>query len=331
MNARIIQLTPEYKDKLTEYMHQKYPTFSDTYIKYDIEEALGKELHSSKSLIAVNNNNEIVGCHLNFITKALIKGKEKNVLWGHNTFLDEYYRKSIGMDFVLEIAAIKDGFGYGLTDINSKIQHLIKSNVFVNGLRFYRVFNIWAIWGIFAKAFGISQKKLCLFPPEIRLKNTTFKLCTTVDEIEIPNNGYWNKDVCEIDFIRDKEYLNKRFFLNHVNNYYTYTNKQGNCYFTIRPIIHSGIHGLQIVDFRYNQNQKEVAKDISNAIGKICKSIRAGVTLFTTSDKSFKAIYDNKRTSKSWPIAFVGGKNNISSSDSYIIVNTADSDGDFHN
>lgn len=331
MNARIIPLSEKYKEKLTAYMHQIYPSFSDAYIKYDIEESLGNKIQASKSLIVVDNNNEIVGCHLNFITKALIKGKEKIVVWGHNTFLNESYRKSIGMDFVLEIASIKNGFGYNLSDVNSKIQHLIKANVFVNGLRLFRVFNCWIIWGYFKKVIGLFPKIPDIFPEEIRLKNTIFKLCKTANEIAIPNNGYWNKDVCEVDFIRDEEYLNKRFFHNPVNKYYTYTNKQRNCYFTIRPITHNGILGLQLVDFRYEQMHVHIANDISIAINKISKVLHAGIIMFITSDKSFKTIYETKTTCKSWPIAFVGGKNNISSQDAYIIVNSADSDGEFHN
>ena len=331
MNAKIIPLTEEYKDKLAEYMHQKYPNFSDAYIKYDIEESLGEGMQLSRSLIVINENNEIVGCHLNFITKALIKGEVKNVSWGHNTFLDEDYRRSIGLDFVLKISSTKDGFGYNLTDINSKIQHLIKSNVFVDGLQLFRVFNIWMIWSYYKKAIGRIPIIPNVLPMEIQLKNTTFILCSTADEINIPNNGYWNKDICEVDFVRDHEYLNKRFFNNPVNKYYTYTDAQKKSYFTIRPIIHKGILGLQIVDFRYDQNQLCIVKEISKAVNYICNYIHAGVTLFTTSDKLFKSIYETKITCKCWPISFVGGKNNISSKDAYIIVNSADSDGEFHN
>ena len=75
--AKIIPMSEEYRDKLIEYMHKKYPTFTDAYIQYDVNEAIGTPETGTKSIIVVNDNDEIVGCHLCFITKAWIKGKEE--------------------------------------------------------------------------------------------------------------------------------------------------------------------------------------------------------------------------------------------------------------
>ena len=330
ITARIIPMSEEYRDKLIEYMHKKYPTFIDAYIQFDVDEAIGTKESGTKSIIVINDNNEIVGCHLSFITKAWIKGEEKTIVWGHNTFLEEEYRKIIGLDFMLEIHSIKDGFGYSLSDINAKIQKKFKSTVFISGLRLYSLFKISLFWSIACKPFGKVLKIPTQLPQNILVKNDTFYLCKNARDIHIPNNGYWNKDICEVDFIRDEFFLNRRFFNNPVNKYYVYTNQERNCYFVVRPILQNGFLSVQMVDCRYMPHQQEIAYNIFTAIERICMTIHAGKIFVTTSDKLFKSILENKKLCKSWPIAFVCGKCNVSSKDSYIIVNAADSDGEYH-
>lgn len=330
MNAKIIIMSDAYKVKLTDYMHHIFPQYSDSYIDFDVKEAIGDKKLGSKSFIVVNDKNEIVGCHLNFITKACIKGEENTIVWGHNTYLDEGYRRTMGMDLILEMAATKNGFGYGLTDINYKIQNLIKSNIFINGLRKYCIVNIWYIWW---KLLKMTRKELHIpqsLPSHINYKTEKFYLCQNANEINIPDRGFWYKDICEIDFIRDQEFLNKRFFQNPVNKYYVYTNQDKNCYFAIRPILHQGILGIQVADVRYLPTQPKLAKIIYLAIERICSKIHAGTMLFTTSDRTIRTLYENNRLCKSYPVAFVCGKKNVSSADANIIVNAADSDDEFH-
>lgn len=330
MNARIIPMSEEYKDKLTAYMHRKYPTFTDAYIQYDVNESIAPEESEAKSLLVVNDNDEIVGCNLYFITKAWFKGQENIVAWSHNTFLDEEYRRIIGMDFVLELASTKNSFGYSLTDINIKIQRRLKKIIFISGLRFFRAFNIWAAWGTVNKFVGRSPKIPDNMPQVIHALNETFTLCTNAKDIDIPNGGYWNKDICEVDFIRDEEFLNKRFFKNPVNKYFVYTNQKRDCYFVVRPKIHEGLLALQVVDFRYLPNKPQMANVIFKAMEAISMKLHAGIILFTTSDKQVKSLYESKNTCKSWPVAFICERKNVTSEDAYIIVNDADDDGEFH-
>lgn len=254
MGTRIIHLSESYREQLSCYMHKIYPTFSDAYIQYDVNEAIGKNNKESNSLLVLNKNNEIVGCHLNFNTKAWIYGKEEDVAWGHNTFLDKEYRKEIGLDFVLEITRIKNGFGHGLTKTNTKIQHKLKYAVFITGVRKFCLLNIWAVEGIIKKYLHIECKECKRLPSTINIKEETFSLCKNVDEITIPNNGYWNKDYSDIDFIRDKDFLNNRFFNNPVHKYYIYTNRNNDCYFVVRPIIFKGFRAIIMADFRYIPN-----------------------------------------------------------------------------
>ena len=330
MKANIIPMSEAYKGKLTAYLKQKFPLYTDTYIDYDVKESIGDQKNGTESLIVVNEEDNIVGCHLCFITKAWIKGEERRVVWGHNTYLDEDYRRIIGMDLILKIAAIKNGFGYGLTDINYKIQKLIKSTIFINGLRKYYKTNPWYLWGLILKISKIKPKIPTVLQTTIQIKDEIFHLCKNSEEIDIPNEGYWNKEICEVDFIRDNEFLNKRFFCNTVNKYYVYTNSISNCYFVVRPILHNGILCLQISDLRYHHSLSYMAKLIFHAIDKICRNIHAGAILFTTSDKNIRNLFIENKFCKSYPVAFVCGKKDVTSENAYIIVNAADSDDEFH-
>ena len=82
MKASIIPMSESYRDKLEAYMHQIFPTYSTAFIKYDVKEAVGTNAKESKSVIAINEENEIVGCQIYFNTKAWIKGEVKDAFWG---------------------------------------------------------------------------------------------------------------------------------------------------------------------------------------------------------------------------------------------------------
>ena len=330
MDARIIPLSEQYKSKLINYMHKVFPSFSEAFIQYDVNEAIKGQKTKKLSFIAVNEKDEIVGCHMNFLTKAWIKGEEKVIAWGHNTYLDEEYRRQVGMDLILEIVSFQYGFGYGLTDINFKIQHLIKTNIFINGLRKYCKINKWYLWSNICKLLKIKRQIPPTLPSAINYGQESFHLCEDAKEIIIPNRGFWYKDICEVDFIRDYDFLNKRFFQNPVCKYYTYTNLDRNCYFVIRPIIYQGMIGIQIADIRYKSSQPEQAKIIHHSIEKLCSNIHAGVLLFTTSDKTIKSMYEHDRLCKSYPVALICHKKHVSSAEANIIVNAADSDDEFY-
>ena len=329
MSARIIPLSEEFRILLAEYMRKIYPSYTKEYIDYNINEGILGNQERNTSLIVVDDNMRIVGCHLSFCTKAWIHDKEVIAIWGHDTYLDSEYRREIGMDFVLEIAAYKYGFGLGLTDINTKIQKLIRTNIFVDGVRKYCVLSPWIIWRKIQSFLNISTTAP-LLPSAIHIANKVFIKCQSPKDILIPNKGYWYKDICEVDFIRDEEFLNIRFFQNPVHQYYTYTLNNESCYFVLRPILFKGGNALMIADFRYNISKPEQIGLIFKAAQKVCKQKRLGAILFTTSDTNVKSLFDNNKLCKSYPVAFVGGKKNISSKDSLVYLTAADSDDEFH-
>ena len=329
MSARIIPLSEEFRISLAEYMRKIYPSFTNDYIDYNINEGIFGNQERNTSFIVVDDNMKIVGCHLSFSTKAWIHGKEVPVVWGHDTYLDTEYRRENGMDLVLEIAAIKNGFGLGLSDINVKIQKLIRSVVFVDGTRKYCILSPWIIWRKCQSFFKISHN-LPALPIRINIGNNTIVQCKTPDDISIPNIGYWNKDICEVDFIRDKDFLNKRFFQNPVHTYYVYTIKGKSCYFVLRPILYRGLSSLMLADFRYQHTWPLFVHVMYKAVMKLCNMYKFAAIIFTTNDHHLKKLIKGFIICKSYPVAFVGGKENLTSKDPFVLLNAADSDDEFH-
>lgn len=329
MSARIIPISEEFKSSLAEYMHKTFPLYSQQYIDYNINEAIVGNQEQATSFIAINDNNNIVGCHLSFSTKAWIHGKGIIAIWGHDTYLDSEYRRELGMDLILDISAYKYGFGLGLTDINMKIQKLIRSNIFVEGVRKYCLLSPWIIWRKISRFIRVTPS-IPTMPSTIRVDNVAFVQCYTPKDIIIPNDGYWNKEISEVDFIRDEDFLNKRFFLNPVHKYNVYTIKGEKCYFVLRPVVFKDVYALMVVDFRYDNTKPELAYKIFKAILKVCNKKRLGAILLTTNDNNIKPFLNKKKLCRSYPIAFVGGKKIISSKDSLVYITAADSDEEFH-
>lgn len=330
MSAQIIPLSDEYRFSLAEYMRKIYPSFTKDYIDYNINEGILGNQEGNSSFIVIDDNKKIVGCHLSFCTKAWIHGKEVPVVWGHDTYLDSEYRRDIGLDFMLEISTIRNGFGLGLSDINVKIQKKMRAAMLIEGVRKYCIINSWIIWRKFQSFFKFSPT-LPVLPNRINVGNNTIVKCNTPEDISIPNKGYWNKDICEVDFVRDKDFLNKRFFQNPVHTYSVYTIKGESCYFVLRPILFRGVPSLMLADFRYEQTWSLFVHVMYKAIIKLCNIYKLGAIFFITNDHYLKDLLEKSFVYyKSYPVAFVGGKKYLTSKDSFVLLSAADSDDEFH-
>jgi len=298
MKASIIEISPEYKDRLYRYLMHLRPKFGDKYVTYCVEEAC--DVDNPQSILVLNDSDEIVGCHLFFETYARIKGYEKKIVWGHDTYLDENYRHEIGLDFMLKISDVSNMVGYGLSDVNRKIQKLTPSVVFLEGMLKYYKFSSWFIWGIIKKILRGCRIPHYL-PSIIRTKGTTFAICENSNQLEIPNQGYWNKDVQDVEFVRDEEFINKRFFNSDIHQYYVYTSQEKDCYFVVRPILFKSIPALFVADFRYDMHQPKRLNDIFDCAEKICRKKHIGIMLFITNDVNVRNRYGKSRFhSKYW-------------------------------
>ncbi len=283
-DVRIIRYTPEYYHDLYLYIKKTWPGRVDNYIDYCLKDSTENKDELSPNLIVLNDKNQIVGCHLFFRAKALICGKEQIVHWGHDTFLDEAYRGDAGAMLMMEMQKIPH-FGMGLSAVNKKIQRVLRT-VFLKEIVIYAFLNCF----FFRSLFQLILKKRAssvhlLHPGVLKIGKNCFSEVMEANTLRIPNNGYWCKGEVDIDFIRDKDYLSKRFFHNF-NAYYFYRLLTGeeydSCYFVVRPIVYKKILTLSIVDFRYDLKRPEQFSWILKAANEMAKLNKIGLVLYTS-------------------------------------------------
>lgn len=318
--CKIINYTNEYRDLLRKYMYKIFPEYSVEYIEYCLDTSSGKV----PSKLVVTENGEVVGCHLYFNTKAYVYGEEKETQWGHDTYLNKEYRSTMGLDFMLHLKTIKS-FGLGMTDINTKIEKLLKK-VFIGDVFNYYTINRKALFTPFQRLFKIAPR---ISAPEIiKVKGHEFKRVHEAEEITYPNKGYWYKDRNDIDFCRDAEFLNSRFLQNKVHEYYMYScDIEGKtCYFVVRQCKYRGFPALTLCDFRYEISNLASLALVLKAAKKIAIKSNLGVLFFVCGDVHVNDYY-KRRLHYQTPISFDTGLK-IKPTDKFSITG-ADSDADF--
>lgn len=320
--CKIVRYSDEYKDTFVYYLKKTFPNYSDAYIDYCIRHAIDKEYDRS-AFIILNSSNEIVGCHMYYPTKALIYNNVVETSWGHDTIIDIDYRKEISINFIVQINKVP-AFGIGVTNANEKIQKSLRTR-FIPGLNTLFKLNIYSLLLGF-----LAQKRVDIFyPPQcIDVDGFTIRLVENSNQINILNDGFWYKSVCNVDFIRDKVYLDDRFFHNGAYNYSVYTIPEEAIYFVIRPIIFRGIPVLSLVDFRYDINKRFLIKPIIHACVKIAMINHLGGILVVTNDVVIKKVV-RKGICLSREISLVANKYLKLKDEIKTNITSADADVDF--
>lgn len=318
--CKIIDYSEEWRSRLSEYMKKTFPEYSDSYIDY----CMGCSSGSIPSKIVVTDKGEVVGCHLYYCTKVCINGEVYDTQWGHNTFLNEEFRPIIGLDLMLLTQSIK-GFGLGLTEHNERIQKKLKKVFFDGTYNYYvvtRKILLSPIQKLFHNKPQLSQKEI------IKEGKYEYRLIHDVNDIRIPNDGFWFKGYRDIDFIRDAAFLRKRFFDNNVFPYQVYSLKSNEnaAYFVVRQTLYRGYNALTLCDFRYSHNDEQTLKSIMRAVKKIANLSNIGIILFVCGDVNMEKALKNTIHHKT-KMDFVSGMK-VRSDMSYCITG-ADSDADF--
>lgn len=301
-------------------MTKTFPDYSDAYIEYCLD-------HSSDripSKLVLNENNEIVGCHQYYCTKAIVRGEEIETQWGHDTYLNKEYRSSFGLDFMLYTHSIK-GFGVGLTGINEKIQKKLKK-VFFKGCFNYYLINWKFLFSLIQRCFH-KQPDIADIN-KINVDKTTFFRVFNAHDITVPNKGYWFKGYRDIDFIRDEDFLKERFFNNEVFDYFIFASltTTNPCYFVVRKSSFRGYPALTLCDFRYSNDDSRLAKNILDAVLKLAIKSNFGIVFFVCGDVNLDCATKGRLCYKT-KMDFVSGLK--LSADMSFCLTGGDSDGDF--
>jgi hypothetical protein len=132
----------------------------------------------------------------------------------------------------------------------------------------------------FQKLIYVNNKKLDV--DKIKVGDRIFYKVKNAKDINIPNNGYWYKNHCDLDFIRDKEFIESRFLRNTVYDYYAYSTDDS--YFVVRNGTYRGFPALILSDFRYNPEDNYSAESILKAVWKLARKSHFGIIYFLCGD-----------------------------------------------
>ena len=319
--CRIILFSEEWRDPLMDYLRKTFPSKSDDYISYCVDHSSGP----NPSIIVIDENNKIVGCHLLYCTQAFLQDKEIETQWGHDTYLDEEFRSEIGVEFVLYTNRFH-GFGMGLSAINHELHKKLKTSFHEGVYSYYSLTN-----KIFVSPFQKLFHAKPIFRPKssITVNNYRFRLCNGVEDIRIPNKGYWYQDKLDVDFVRNEQFLNQRFFKNKVFEYFVYAldSPKEPCYFVVRRTLFHGCPAITISDFRYSLNNPGLTSIIYKAVKRLAESSNFGIVVFYCGDVNMNKTM-SRRIHYKIPVDFITGrKESIVKTFS---ITGADSDADFN-
>lgn len=293
---KIIQYASSYHDDLYKYIEKRYPNRPKAYIDYCLN-ALADNIQGA--LLCLNEQAEIVGCNLCFPTKALINGGERYIAWGHDTIIDDDYRGDAGMMLMLESQSLPL-FGMGLSTVNRKIQKILGTTFFDEIVVYFRL-NCHFIRYIFRFLMRRGTDSISFHNPDrIQVGGQTFEEIKDASDLKIPNGGYWWKGKVNIDFIRDYDYLSRRF-INNFNKYYLYhllvQEEYDSCYFVMRPIVYKGVLALSVVDFRYDMDKPEFFSLILKAVARIAKINKIALVLYAANIGHTKPLFKHSKFS----------------------------------
>lgn len=279
----IIEFQKKYFDALVSFCERHYPNKKNIQkeLYYNLF-VLPKNSEGYRKNLLILDNGKIIGIQLYIPTQVFLEGNYKETLWGYNTLVEPAYRKTeAGLELILHTNKLK-GFGCGLSEINKKIQIKLK-NKFIGQSYLFIHFNIY-FYKVFLNKFNLllKQPENFIFPTQIHEVANTYKQVMNVEDLNILNNGYWNKDQLNTDFIRDREFIKRRFIL-HYKKYYIYQSATNDvnqyAYLVVRPVLYKGINSLILVDYRFNINTPHLFNSILDATSRLSLQLKIPLVL----------------------------------------------------
>jgi len=283
----VVAFEQKYYEELLAFSKKMWPEKSEAYLKYRLYQIPEDPEDIRKNLLVLNDDGKIVGCTLYFPTRARINGREEKIYWGHDMIVEEKYRGEAGLLLIIEMDENKTAFGFGTTDINYKIQKELGTK-FIGAARHYVIFNLWSFrLPLFRlKLLKLKKEMNYRFPEKISSGGYEFRKLTSVKGLTIPDNGYWTGTEFDIEFVRDRHFLNNRFFENFTKYHFYKLEISGEtdeCYFVVRPSVEGGYPVLSVVDFRFNPGKPVQFIRLLNAASRIGRMNRIPLTTCRTS------------------------------------------------
>lgn len=245
--------------ELNIFMHDSDFLWSDEILLNYIARHL---THKDEGQLFVKENGLLVGCNLFMSCHASINRNIESVKWSHSTFLKSEYRKKYGLNLILRSYELKNVFGFGLTDLNVKIHKILGSKFFYPSLAYLMKVDL------------SDDTKPILSDNTLEIGHLLFKKIHTSNEIKYPQYGIWNRNKLNVDFVRDKNFIQERFFSSpYLYDLYGMTMpfSHDRLYFVTRIRKINEERCLFLVDYRYSLEDHEAFSLILSALEMIAK------------------------------------------------------------
>ena len=112
---KLVNYQDTYYRALCEFVSRMWPERPSAYLEYRLKKIPEDASDVRVNLLAIDDQDNIVGCTLVFPTRAEIFGEEKKIYWSHDTIIESSCRGEIGMDLMLATNAVEGCFGIGLS------------------------------------------------------------------------------------------------------------------------------------------------------------------------------------------------------------------------
>ena len=293
---------------------------------------------SNEILIALDDNNIIIGQILMMPVEFNYKGNVFPAYFGMDYFVNKEYRNSLaGMILANKAKDVKYHFGIAFTVNSSKIFRLFKEKNAGNLEVYFRPNVLLPYYNFISRS---KKNKSCVrnFPFQVKTRGGVFQRIYEPDDI-LSFSGSWNNDL--IEFSRNRSFLEWRFFF-YPDKYIVYKyistsneNLGSPIYFVVRPVLWKRMNCILLVDYRFDLKMKHVFRKILDSTTKLSTTHKFEATITGCSLPGYKNLLRSKLYFK------IGEKREILTNFQLddkdfdnkideIFVTFADSDSDFY-
>lgn len=332
MGIKVSSYTPEWHNRLLEYMKSVYPYRDIRYLEWWISNIDRSDAECWERCTIILDDEKIVGCTTVNDAHILIDSVESRFFSRGNTIISANLRgKGLSKEIYNRVNLYDNWFSVGVTDIAWKIQpKYVKNFTPIIPVRVYISFSLKGLFSCLLRRLIKHKKDLnSSFPTSFNLnKHEKFVEVKNVGLLNIPKDGCWTSDAVEI--VRDESFFKKRYEdiycyeRYHIYQYISEGNIEG--YIVLRSTAYKGLDMISLVDFRFS-NRNDETKALKAAV-KVANFCGIGLVITLSSrDWGNKLSPLTIKTKKKLHSAV--GIKDITDKFNEMLITSADSDLDF--
>ena len=330
MEIQVSSYTPEWHNRLLEYLKSVYPHRDISYLEWwltNIDNS-GKACWDKCAIVLDSDN--IIGCTTVNELVVFDRGEVRHLYAQANTILLEVYRGKGISKQIYERYNYPEWITIGFTEVAWKIQpKYVKTFTPINPVNVYISLSLK---GLFKKLCNRQTRHVDnsqSLPTYLYIsKREEFLEVDDLRLLNLPKDGRWTSDSFEI--VRDISFMKKRYIdiycrdRYHIYQYLTDGKTEG--YIVLRRTIYKGFDMISLVDFRFKKRTSETKalKAAAKAAGMCGIGLVITLTSRRWGHRLFPLIIKTKKTLHS-----AVGMKDIVDKFSDLLITSADSDLDF--